>query len=529
MSENDQKYPARDPLPGARSVGKTRPDERFEVTFVVRRGAEADFKSRIARIERGDRTAQIGHDAFRQTYASTDADMAAVRAFAQTHDLTVVQADPARRAVVVAGTAAQFRAALGVDFETFEHPGGTYRGRLGAVQLPAALEPVVEAVLGLDNRPQAKPHFRLTGAGGSATAHAAAAVSYNPPQVAGLYAFPPGTGGGQTIALIELGGGYRPADLATYFAKLGIAPAPAVSAVSVDNATNAPTGSGDGPDGEVMLDIEVAGSIAAGAKIVVYFAPNTDAGFLDAITTAVHDTANKPDIISISWGGPESSWDTATMTQFDEAFQSAATLGITVCVASGDNGSSDGVATGNHVDFPASSPHVLACGGTSLRASGSTITAETVWNDGTQGGASGGGVSTVFALPAWQAGCEGTAGSQRAPLAMRGVPDVAGDADPETGYNVIVDGAATQIGGTSAVAPLWASLIARCNSIIGANAGFLNPLLYANQGALRDITSGNNGAYEASPGWDAATGLGSPNGAAIVTLLKAAPRTATLV
>ena len=120
-----------------------------------------------------------------------------------------------------------------------------------------------------------------------------------------------------------------------------------------------------------MLDIEAVGAIAPQANIAVYFGPNTDAGFLDAITTAIHDTTNKPSVISISWGGPESSWTQQSLTAFDSAFQAAAAMGITVCVASGDNGSSDGVQDGaDHVDFPASSPHVLACGGTSLKVSG---------------------------------------------------------------------------------------------------------------------------------------------------------------
>jgi kumamolisin len=514
MSDSNAGRPERAPLPGARSMGKTDPGERFTVTFLLERRDPEDFKRRMDAIVRGDRSARMTHDAFAARYGASDDDIAALRAFAAHHGMTVVQAAPARRSVRIDGTADQFRAALGVDFETYAHPGGTYRQRLGAVRLPPELEGIVAAVLGLDDRPQAKPHFRVA-------KPAADAVSYDPPAVAALYGFPAGTGSGQCIALIELGGGYRLADLQTYFANLGITPAPAVTSIAVDGAVNAPTGSVNGPDGEVMLDIEVAGSIAPGARIVAYFAPNTDAGFLDAITTAIHDTTNKPNVISISWGGPESTWEAATMTQFDEAFQSAATLGITVCVASGDNGSSDGVANATEVDFPASSPHALGCGGTSLRASANAIASETVWNDGAQGGASGGGISTMFALPAYQTGLHVERGTTSEALAMRGVPDVSGDADPETGYNVRVDGTSTQIGGTSAVAPLWASLIARANAANGVDAGFINTALYAAKPPpCNDITSGNNGSYTATPGWDACTGLGSPQGAAITTLLK---------
>jgi kumamolisin len=301
---------------------------------------------------------------------------------------------------------------------------------------------------------------------------------------------------------------------------LGIGAAPSVTVVSVDHGRNQPTGDPNGPDGEVMLDIEVVGAVAPAAKIAVYFAPNTDAGFLDAITTAVHDVTNQPSVISISWGGPESSWTQQSMTAFDSAFQAAATVGITVCVASGDNGSSDGVTDGaDHVDFPASSSYALGCGGTSLQVSGTTITSETVWNDGAQGGASGGGVSSFFALPAWQDGLHTTMTlGATAPLTMRGVPDVCGDADPDTGYDVRIDGTDAVIGGTSAVAPLWAGLIARINAAKGSAVGYVNPTLYASPGALNDITQGNNGDFGASTGWDACTGIGSPNGAQVAAL-----------
>jgi kumamolisin len=400
------------------------------------------------------------------------------------------------------------------------HAGGTYRGRTGGIYLPAEWDGVVEAILGLDNRPQARPHFRTRPPLGNIVRHAATPMSFTPPQVAALYGYPAGEGAGQCVALIELGGGYRPSDLGTYFGGVDVA-APTVTAVSVDHATNSPTGDADGPDGEVMLDIEVVGSIAPGARIAVYFAPNTDAGFLDAITSAIHDTSNDPSVLSISWGGAESTWTSQAMTAMDEAFQAAVAMGITVCIAAGDGGSSDGVGGGGeHVDFPASSPHVLACGGTSLKASPTQIASETVWNDGASGGATGGGISSFFAVPAWQRGLSAltTAGESIA-LNMRGVPDVAGDADPATGYQVRVDGSDTVIGGTSAVAPLWAALIARINASSGKAAGFVNAQLYPDAQAFRDVTQGNNGDYAAQPGWDACTGLGSPNGAVLVRLL----------
>jgi kumamolisin len=278
-----------------------------------------------------------------------------------------------------------------------------------------------------------------------------------------------------------------------------------------------------------MLDIEVAGSIAPGAKIVAYFAENTDAGFLNAITTAVHDSTNNPSIISISWGGPESSWTAQAMTSMDEAFQSAAAMGVTVCVAAGDDGSTDGVDDGlNHVDFPASSPNALACGGTTLVAMGKTISSETVWNElASDEGATGGGISDVFPLPSWQNGVGVPPSANPGAHVGRGVPDVAGDADPGTGYDTLVDGQSGVIGGTSAIAPLWAALVALINQTNGKPAGLISPLLYPNAATaadFNDITAGNNGAYSAGPGWDACTGLGSPIGAKVLTALGVPPQ-----
>jgi kumamolisin len=203
------------------------------------------------------------------------------------------------------------------------------------------------------------------------------------------------------------------------------------------------------------------------------------------------------------------------MKSFDSAAQDAAALGISICVASGDSGSSDGVTDkANHVDFPASSQHVLACGGTSMRSAKGAITSEVVWNDGKSG--SGGGYSVQFPLPPWQV----SAGIKPPAKLGRGVPDVAGNADPETGYNVVIDGKALVIGGTSAVAPLWSGLIALLNQKFGKPLGFLQPILYglpSGAGAFHDIVTGSNGAFSAGPGWDACTGLGSPSGGNLVT------------
>jgi kumamolisin len=505
----------RSALPGARALATAHPKERLQVSLLVRRRGRAAFAARVAEIASGRAAGPYwSREEFAERHGADPADLVAVRTFAAKHGLVVVEEHPARRTVVLSGTVAQFNTAFQVQLHHMSYPGGSYRGRTGEIQLPEEMAGIVEAVLGLDNRPQAATHFRLRQAASSS------ATSYTPLQVASAYGFPQATGQGQCIGLIELGGGYRPADLEDYFTGLDLA-LPSVVAVSVDQATNSPTGDANGPDGEVMLDIEVAGALAPSANVAVYFAPNTDAGFLDAITTAIHDDTNRPSVISISWGGPESSWTAQAMTAMDEAFQAAATMGVTVCVASGDSGSSDGVGDGqDHVDFPASSPFALACGGTSLQASGSDISSEVVWNDGAQGGSSGGGISSFFALPDWQSGVTAVdSTSQSVVLSMRGVPDVAGNADPETGYDVRIDGTDTVIGGTSAVAPLWAGLVALINQLSGKPAGLLNPQLYQNPDAMRDITSGNNGDFDAAAGWDACTGLGSPNGESLAGII----------
>jgi kumamolisin len=507
---------SRVPLPGserqlpadARRVGPADPDEPVTVTVLVRRRPGAQPLDTAA--------APLDRAAFAEMRGALPDDLAAVERFAHDHDLAVAESSPERRTVKLTGSVADASQAFGVELYRYDHPEhGSFRGRTGPVYVPAELTDIVEGVFGLDDRGQLRAQFRIADP-------RAVADSYTPVEVAQAYDFPTGaTGAGQCVAIIELGGGYRQSDLDAYFGDLGLS-VPTVAAVSVDGATNSPEGDPGGADGEVSLDIEVVGAIATGARIAVYFAPNSDQGFIDAVTTAVHDQANAPSVISISWGAPESTWTVQAQTALDQAFADAATLGVTVCAASGDNGSGDGVGDGHaHADFPASSPHVLGCGGTRLESGG----AETVWNDGTSGGATGGGVNDTFDLPDWQSSAGVPASANPGGRVGRGVPDVSGDADPQTGYRVLVDGQEATIGGTSAVAPLWAALVALLNEQRGTPLGFLNPFLYGSgDGALRDVTSGDNDlgdapAYTAGAGWDACTGLGSPDGRALSRLL----------
>jgi kumamolisin len=248
----------RQPMRGARSVGKADPSERLEVSVLLRfRGSDA-LKDRVAKLAKGEQPGRhLSREEFAQQFGADPADIAVVRQFANAHGLVVVEEDAARRTVVLSGTVAQFNNAFGVDLETFEHPGGTYRGRTGPVHLPDELNGVVTAVLGLDNRPQARPRFRVRPPHGNVQWRAAAAAdsaSFTPTELASLYGFPSGTGHGECIGIIELGGGYRTADLQKYFSELKIA-SPRVSAVSVDHGRNNATGDPNGPDGEFMLDI----------------------------------------------------------------------------------------------------------------------------------------------------------------------------------------------------------------------------------------------------------------------------------
>ena len=526
-------------LPGSQELGAVDDSKEIEVTLVTRRRAALPR-------DLVEGPATLTPEQFAGQYGTDPADLSLITSVLAGHGLRVTGADAGARRVTVRGSVAALSATFGARLRRVRSPDLVagqamveHRYREGGLQIPAELDGIVLAVLGLDDRPQARAHFRHAPAataradapapaqpGGAAPA-LAASTSYTPPQVAALYQFPAGTDGtGQSIAIIELGGGFSSSDLDPYFAGLGV-PLPQVTAAGVDGAVNQPGQDPGGADGEVLLDIEVAGAVAPGAAQVVYFAPNTDQGFVDAVTTAVHATPT-PTVVSISWGQSEDSWTAQARTALDQALADAAVLGVTVCAAAGDSGSSDGQ-SGTHVDFPASSPHALACGGTSLRGDAGTgvISSETVWNDGASGGATGGGVSDAFGLPSWQAaaGVPAPAGAAAGTAAGRGVPDVAGCADPATGYQVRVDGKSMVVGGTSAVAPLWAALISRLAQSTGKPFGLIQPRLYAGvtEGAaapgFRDITSGSNGAYAAGPGWDACTGLGSPEGSTLLASL----------
>lgn len=505
-------------LPGAHYTGMVDDTEPVDVTVILRRRAELP----TALVEGPD---VLARREFADRYGADPACVDLVCRAAREHGLEVLEADAGTRRVRLAGRLGALRGVVDPGplsrARSRDPASGRYlehRVREGALLVTPGWAGRVTAVLGLDDRPQARPYLRHL--------RTRASTAYSPLDLGSVYRFPQGVdGSGRTVALIELGGGFTPRELDAYFSGLGVSPAPRVAGRGVDGGTNAPEGSPDGADGQVLLDVEVLGALAPGARQLVHFAPNTAQGFVDALSAAVHADP-VPVAVSIGWGMAENRWTAQARDAVNAVLADAAALGVTVCAASGVSGSrGDEGDGGPHTDFPASSPRALACGGTRLDADPVTadVRSETVWND-RSGSATGGGVSAVFHQPSWQvnAGVPGRRGGRSG----RGVPDVAGDADPATGYDVLIDGRRQTVGGTAAVAPLWAALACRLSEALDRRLGMLQPLLYADAApgravaGLRDITDGDNGDFRAGPGWDPCTGLGVPDGMALLARLR---------
>ena len=537
-------------IPQAKLLGRSNPAQRITLSIYARQNPnppEAAVRSLDAlRTDLPGQRRYLTGEEFNSVYGADPADLAKIAAWAKANQLDVVESNAPTRRVQVAGTIQNVERAFSVELNEYQHPqDGQYRGREGEIHVPSELFGIVDGVFGLDTRRVGRPRRRNTGRSvwlDSASLQNKLSNpfpgSFFPPEVAQLYSYPANLDGSkQNIAIFAFNGagspdprgGYSPAALAAYFEKVLGGKTPTITDVVVQGPGNDPGPDTEASDqqgdstGEVMLDMCVVGSVAPGANIFMYFTEFTSQGWLDALHRAITDN-NSISVISISYGNPEDdpqgAWSRMGVRVVNQAFQAAIAKGITICVASGDDGSSDGVGAGAHVDFPASSPFVLGVGGTKLVATSGappTIAAETVWNELMQDeGAGGGGISAVFTKPSYQNGSKIPPSANPPHRVGRGVPDVAAVADPETGVIVMhIDGEQLeQIGGTSASTPLWAALIARLNQGLGAKCGFLNPLLYTKcaNGVLRDITVGNNGAYTAEPGWDACTGLGSPDG-----------------
>jgi kumamolisin len=547
---------------GTKVIGAVNPKELIDITVILRRRDDEKLPKKKLTSSSGSTVAKkyLTRQDFKKAYGASEEDVAVVEEFAHENDIDIVEVNAERRSIILRGTADKLRRAFRIDLKEYKHGKEKFRGRKGNISIPKALTGIIKSVHGLDNRTQAKPHFRLLqkvtgkvthiGSKSHVSSHAID-NSFFPNELAKVYNFPSNLhGSGQSIAIIELGGGHRFNDLNAYFKKIGI-PKPEIRSVSVSGAHNEPTGDPGGPDGEVMLDIEVAGSIAYQSKIIVYYAPNTDAGFLNAISRAVHDDHFKPSVISISWGAPEMAWTEQSMNAYNDVFEEASLLGVTICCASGDDGSSDerAVQENNfeidddlaHVDFPASSPFVIACGGTKISTSGGSLLEEVVWNQSNQGGGStGGGVSDFFTRPDYQIKIKIPQSVNGTHKDNRGLPDLAGDADPSTGYKIQINGTLGTIGGTSAVAPLFSALVAIVNATLAKPLGFINPLIYQKlgpNGIFRDILIGSNEissvkvkgkgirkikGYKATKGWDACTGWGSLDGGKLLKATQAA-------
>jgi len=431
-----------------------------------------------------------------------------VRSWAEQAGLQVTSVDPPARSLTVSGDARTVQAAFGTRLALASVGGRRFRQRTGRIGLPSPVAKVVSAVLGLDDRPQVRPHIRtwqLTQTGDT---------PLTPAAVADAYGFPPRPSA-HRVAILEFGGGYSESDTTRTF-QLLTRPAPTVNVISVGQA---PTTSGQDLDSdtEVMLDIGCVAGVAELQDVDVIFAPPTTQGYYQALARALHGSVAYSALL-ITWGNSESAWPAQAMSSLDALLADAQLKGVLVCVSCGDAGSANGVADGKpHVDFPASSPHVLAVGGTHLTLGSPGPSSEVVWNDSR--GATGGGISTVFARPDWQPGdvplADGFAG--------RGVPDVAAPASP--GYTVVVHGMKGSFGGTSAAAPVLLSLVLTAADDGQPLEGFPGRLYAAGATALHEIIDGSNdvsglGVYAAGPGWNACCGLGRPDGDAFARLLR---------
>ena len=530
--------------PTARNAQRLRdasPQERLEVTVTLAGPPLPDPGSLPAK--------GLTPEEYAARYGASEEDAAKARAALEGYGLSVADVSLPTRSMRLSGTIEQVERAFGTKLGVYRTRQGEYRGREGQLAVPAELAGVVTGVFGLDERQVA--HRRTA-------APARVAGPLTPSDLEQRYAFPPGDGAGQQVAIAEFGGGYFAEDVTALCQKYGIPDAaPHITPVSVglqwftlqqiEQMPRTQAQEELAESGEVMMDVEIVATLCPAADIAVYFAPFSEKGWVDLLDRAI---LQRPVALSISWGAPEDAprvWSTAAQRAINHRLAALATLGTTVCVSSGDDGSGDDIDDGKaHVDFPASSPYVLAVGGTEI--SGGT---EQIWWDqpGTRftpdgsptgGGATGGGVSVRTPRPPWQTVSVPSENTHVPEFDGRVVPDVAALAG-EPFYDLILAGHDAPNGGTSASAPLWASLITRVQAGLPPDAGrgFLTPFLYQDDGSgtpygktvCRDITQGSNGSdsnaslpepgfgYSVGPGFDATTGWGVPNGTALLEAL----------
>ncbi|MBS1520520.1 MAG: S53 family peptidase [Bacteroidetes bacterium] len=523
-------------MPGSKVISKANPNEIIELTIKLRQKQSVPEPGAKPGI-------YLSRQEFADKYGASADDMEKTKKVLAGYGLETMSENSASHSIRVSGSIEDVENAFQVKLFHYQNAErGDYRGRTGSIHIPKELDKIIEGVFGLDNRPVVKKRRHHNTENLSLTLASTPKKHrswFYPAELAEIYDCPEGDGSGQTIGILEFGGGYFPDDLAL-FCKTAQVGVPTVIPISVEDA---PTNTMDDAAGEVMLDIEVVAGVCPKSTIVVYFSKFSEQGWVDCIDAAIHDTKNNPNVISISWGYAEDApgvWSLTAINAVNTSLKAAASLGITVCVASGDDGSDDGVGDGHaHVDFPASSPYVLGVGGTAVAVKNGKVT-ETVWKQGSGvrqpqdgSGAGGGGISVYFARPSWQK--VNIPSVNPGAIVGRCVPDVAADASGATGYLMVLNGKTFPNGGTSAAAPLWAGIIARVNASLdnGKRVGYLTPMLYQQfqeAGALgtsvcTDITVGNNissvgGGYTAGQGYDAVTGWGSPKGKALLNALK---------
>lgn len=501
--------------PRGSRIGPTDPNSQIDVTVMVKsKASEQEMNETLQRIIEG-KEEPLDDAQFAARFGADKAAMDRVLKFAKDSGLQVAKVDQESGRVQLHGTVGDFSKAFNVQLDDYQNGAEVCRERAGNVMVPRSMSDDIQGVFGLDNPRLLNTHFRQMPTGDSSPR---ADNSFMPNEVADMYNFPKDSmGAGQSVAIVEFGGGLDAKDNSKYYKDHGLKE-PKIQIIEIGNAKNK---TGESADGEVALDSQVIGAVAPDAKQQLIFAPNSDQGFLDAITRATF--AEKGEIqnsaISISWGAPESDWNEQAIQNLNIAFKKAALRGISIFAASGDDGAKDKSSDGKFTpDYPSSDPFVTGTGGTRLDRSGKEVT----WNDGFFGGSTGGGISAKFEVPEWQKNLTMPPNANNTGKPGRGAPDIAGNASPLTGYKIRVGGNETTTGGTSAVAPLYAALMMRVNGALGKPVGYLNPLLYQNSGAgfFKDITDGHNNGYSTGPGWDATTGWGVVQGDKFLDFLK---------
>lgn len=498
--------------PKGKRVGPSDPEAEITVTVMVKsKASEQEIDSTLQKIAEGKQR-PLNDKEFKDKFGADPAALAKVKDFAKDNGLKTDKADEVSGQVLLKGKVKDFCKAFDVKLDDYQNGPIVSRERSGNISVPKGMADDVKGVFGLENSTLATPHFKKSNTTPRDNS------SFMPQEVADLYKFPKESmGGGQSVGIIELGGGLDLQDNSKYYKDHGLKE-PKIQLAGVDGAQST---TGSDADGEVALDTQIIGAIAPDAAQQLIFAPNSDQGFIDAITRATFPEKGEiqNSAISISWGAAENNWTRQAADNMNAAFKKAALKGVSVFAASGDDGSTDGSSDKKHyADYPSSDPYVTGTGGTKLEHNGKEVT----WNDGAFGGATGGGLSGLFPVPEFQKAIKLPANANKHGKPGRGDPDIAGDASPTTGYTVRYGGSESVVGGTSAVAPLYAGLMMRVNGALGHPVGYLNPFLYQNgkSGIYKDITEGNNGGYKAGPGWDAATGWGSINGEKFLELLK---------